>query len=84
MSRRVAPHEQGKLQGANQGLQSVAGIFAPALYGSVFAIFNDQLKDLGLPGFPFFLAAGFLLTAMLIALWAAKDARRREAVPEVT
>jgi DHA1 family tetracycline resistance protein-like MFS transporter len=79
MSRRVSPQEQGKLQGANQGLQSIAGIFAPALYGSVYAIFNDQLKELGLPGFPFFVAGGFLLTGMLIALWAATDAGRREA-----
>ncbi|MBX7249585.1 MAG: TCR/Tet family MFS transporter [Caulobacteraceae bacterium] len=79
MSRRVAPQEQGKLQGANQGLQSVAGIFAPALYGSVYALFNDQLKGLGMPGFPFFVAGAFLLTGMLIAVWAARDAGRREA-----
>ena len=59
---------------------SVAGIFAPALYGSLYAIFNDQLKGLGLPGFPFFVAGGFLLTGLLVALWAAKDAGRREAV----
>jgi len=83
MSRRVSPQEQGKLQGANQGLQSIAGIFAPALYGSVYAIFNDQLKGLGLPGFPFFLAAGFLATGMFIALWAAKGAGQRAAA-EVT
>ncbi len=80
MSRRVSPQEQGKLQGANQGLQSVAGIFAPALYGATYAIANDQLKDLHLPGFPFFIAAAFLLTGLSIALWAAKDAGRREAV----
>ena len=66
MSKRVAPTEQGKLQGANQGLQSVAGIFAPALYGSLYAIFNDQLKGLGLPGFPFFVAGGFLLTGLIV------------------
>ncbi len=80
MSRRVSPQEQGKLQGATQGMTSVAGIFAPALYGSLFAIFNDQLKSLNLPGFPFFVASGFLVCALLIALGAARDARGREAV----
>lgn len=82
MSRRVSPQEQGKLQGAVMGLTSVAGIFAPALYGSLYAIFNDQLASLGLPGFPFFVASAFLLTGMLIAVWAAKGAGRREAVAE--
>jgi DHA1 family tetracycline resistance protein-like MFS transporter len=80
MSRRVSPQEQGKLQGATTGLASVAGVFSPALYGSLYAVFNDQLASLGLPGFPFFVAAGFLVTGMLVAVWAARDAGRREAV----
>ncbi len=79
MSRRVSMTEQGKLQGANQGLTSIAGLIGPALYGSVYALFNDRWKSIGLPGAPFILSAGILLTAMLISLWAARDAGRREA-----
>jgi DHA1 family tetracycline resistance protein-like MFS transporter len=49
MSRRVSVSEQGKLQGANQGLVSIAGLIGPALYGSVYAVFNDRWKSLALP-----------------------------------
>lgn len=78
MSRRVSVSEQGKLQGANQGLVSIAGLIGPALYGSLYALFNGRWKSLGLPGAPFIVGAGVLLTAMLISLWAARDAGRRE------
>lgn len=79
MSRRVSMTEQGKLQGANQGLTSIAGLIGPGFYGSIFALFNDRWKSLDLPGAPFVFAALFLLTAMLISLWAARDAGLREA-----
>jgi DHA1 family tetracycline resistance protein-like MFS transporter len=79
MSRRVSVSEQGKLQGANQGLVSIAGLIGPALYGSIYALFDDRWKSLGLPGAPFVVGAGVLLTAMLISLWATRDAGRREA-----
>ena len=80
MSRRVAPTEQGKLQGANQGLVAISGIIGPGLYGSLYAVFNSQLAYLGLPGFPFMVSSALLLLAMLVSLWAARGAGRREAV----
>ena len=80
MTRRVGVSEQGKLQGANQGVNSIAAIFGPGLYGALYAIFNGQLAWLGLPGFPFVVSSGFLLLAFVMALSAARGAERREAV----
>jgi DHA1 family tetracycline resistance protein-like MFS transporter len=80
MSRRVGPTEQGKLQGANQGLVAIAGIIGPGLYGSLYALFNSDLSYLGLPGFPFLVSSSLLVLAMLVALRAARNAGRRETV----
>jgi DHA1 family tetracycline resistance protein-like MFS transporter len=80
MTRRVGVNEQGKLQGANQGVTSIAAIFGPGLYGTLYALFNGKLAYLGLPGFPFLVSSGFLLLAFIMAFVAAKDARAREAV----
>jgi DHA1 family tetracycline resistance protein-like MFS transporter len=78
MSRRVGVTEQGKLQGANQGVQSIALIIGPGLYGLLYWLFNNQLAYLGLPGFPFLVSSFFLLCALLLSIRAARDATRRE------
>jgi DHA1 family tetracycline resistance protein-like MFS transporter len=80
MTRRVAVTEQGKLQGANMGIMSIAAMIGPAMYGSIYALFNSDLKAFGLPGAPFLVASTLLLLAMLVSLWAAKGAGQREAV----
>jgi DHA1 family tetracycline resistance protein-like MFS transporter len=77
MSRCVTESEQGRLQGANMSLASIAGVFGPISFGGLYAVFTGPLKAWRLPGAPFLAAGATLLLAMLLALWAAGDARRR-------
>jgi len=72
MSHRVAPHEQGKLQGANGSIVSIAGLIGPVLFTRSFAHFIQTDRPWQLPGAPFFIAAGLLLVALLLALQAAQ------------
>jgi DHA1 family tetracycline resistance protein-like MFS transporter len=53
MSQRVPQHEQGKLQGANGSLQSIAGLIGPSLFTLSFAHFIDKGRAWVLPGAPF-------------------------------
>ena len=57
MTRHVGMSEQGQLQGASAALQSIAGIFAPALFTQTFAA--------TLTSFP---GAGFVLAGMMLVL----------------
>ncbi|GGY28828.1 tetracycline resistance MFS efflux pump [Rhodanobacter panaciterrae] len=69
MTHQVDPHEQGRLQGALSSLASLAGIFAPALFSNLFALFiSDHAPVQHLPGAAFVLAAALLLIAGLIAI----------------
>jgi MFS transporter, DHA1 family, tetracycline resistance protein len=72
MSKRVAAHEQGKLQGANGSITSIAGLIGPGLFTLTFAHFIDKGRAWTLPGAPFFIAAILLLLALLLALQAAR------------
>ena len=60
---RVAPTEQGRLQGANASLAGLAGIAAPAVFGFTYAWFVS-------PGHPQVPGAAFLLAAALMGLGA--------------
>ncbi len=67
MTHQVDPHEQGRLQGALSSLSSLAGIFGPALFANVFALFiSDRAPVKHLPGAAFLLAASLLATAWLL------------------
>jgi DHA1 family tetracycline resistance protein-like MFS transporter len=69
MSHQVDPHEQGRLQGALTSLASLAGIFGPALFANIFALFiSDHAPVRHLPGAAFVLAASLLFAAALIAM----------------
>ncbi|MDH4458529.1 MAG: TCR/Tet family MFS transporter [Nevskia sp.] len=68
MTQRVAPTEQGRLQGANTSIVGIAGMVAPALFTGSFAFFIGRGSALHLPGAPFLLAAS-LTFAALIAVW---------------
>jgi MFS transporter, DHA1 family, tetracycline resistance protein len=57
----VSVSEQGQLQGANASIQSICGIFAPALFTQTFAATLDRM-----PGAAFILAAAMLALAMAI------------------
>lgn len=68
MTRRVAPDQQGQLQGAANSVQSIAQLVGPFLFTLTFAYFIGTSAPLLVPGAPFFLAAVLILVAMLIAL----------------
>jgi DHA1 family tetracycline resistance protein-like MFS transporter len=67
ITHKVDPHEQGRLQGAVSSLASVAGIFGPALFTQVFALFISDHAPLQFPGAPFLMAAGMLVAGLLVA-----------------
>ncbi len=73
MTRKVAPSEQGQLQGANGAIGGVAGILAPSIFGLSFAwaVRNDAV--IHQPGLPVLIAALFLGAGFLIALRYAKS-----------
>lgn len=72
MTRRVAPHEQGQLQGANQSLTGLAAILGPVIFGATFA-WSLRHEAFQVPGLAIFLAAALLGLGFLIALWTAKS-----------
>lgn len=68
MSHQVDAHEQGRLQGALTSLASLAGIFGPALFANLFALFiSDHAPVPNLPDISFLLAAGLLVIAGVLA-----------------
>ncbi len=63
ITRQIDPTEQGRLQGALSSLQSLAGIFGPALFANLFALFiSGHAPTPHLPGIAYLLAAA--LTAL--------------------
>ena len=80
MSQRVPQHEQGKLQGANGSITSIAGLIGPGLFTLSFAHFIDKDRAWVLPGAPFFIAALLLLMALGVAVWAASAREARPAL----
>src|SRR5688572_185119 len=69
MSRRVQPHEQGKLQGANASIMGITGMFGPALFTQVFSRAIVPGGAVHLPGAPFFVAGVLVFSALLLAVW---------------
>ncbi|MEO7063590.1 MAG: TCR/Tet family MFS transporter [Dokdonella sp.] len=67
MTHQVDAHEQGRLQGALTSLASLAGIFGPALFANLFALFISDHAPLPLPGVAFVLAAILLAVAAFLA-----------------
>jgi DHA1 family tetracycline resistance protein-like MFS transporter len=70
MSQRVAPHEQGKLQGANGSISSIAGLIGPSIFTLSFAHFIVKGRAWTLPGAPFLIAAAMLLVGLILAMLA--------------
>ncbi len=74
MTHLVSASEQGRLQGANTGLTSIAGLIGPSLFAATFAFAATPAhKAQGLIGLPFFLAAALMLAAVVMA-WRATRA----------
>lgn len=72
MTRRVGPHQQGQLQGANQSLQGVASVIGPIIFGLTFAWSIRHDAVLHAPGFAIFLASAMLASAFLLSLKVAR------------
>ena len=67
MTQHVDPSEQGRLQGAISGVQSVASMIGPVLFTAVYAVFIGARSGWPLPGAPFLLAALLLATGFAVA-----------------
>jgi DHA1 family tetracycline resistance protein-like MFS transporter len=67
MTRRVAPSEQGQLQGANSSLTGIAGLIGPGLFTLTFSAFIGPARGWHLPGAPFLLAALLLAASAALA-----------------
>ena len=67
MTHRVSEREQGELQGALQSMRSITFIVGPWLFLRIFGWFIDPKNRIHLPGAPYYLAAAFLFTAMLMS-----------------
>lgn len=67
MTHRVSEREQGELQGAIGSLRSLSFLIGPGLFSWTFAFFIDPKRSFQIPGAPWFLAAGLLFIAMLLA-----------------
>lgn len=70
ITQQVDPHEQGRLQGALSSLASLAGIFGPAVFANLFALFISDHAPAHLPGIAFVLAALLLIIATVLAHYA--------------
>jgi DHA1 family tetracycline resistance protein-like MFS transporter len=72
MTRRVAPWEQGQLQGANAAIMGVTAIVGPALYLLPFAWAVRHDATLHMPGLPVLIAAALLAGGLVLALRVAR------------
>jgi MFS transporter, DHA1 family, tetracycline resistance protein len=72
MTQQVDPHEQGRLQGALSSLASLAGIFGPAVFANLFALFISDHAPVHLPGIAFLLAGVLLAGATVLASYAVR------------
>ncbi len=67
MTRRVSAQEQGRLQGAIAGLNSIAGIVGPTVFTQALAFVAARKVDGPLAGAPFLIAATLVGLAGLLA-----------------
>jgi MFS transporter, DHA1 family, tetracycline resistance protein len=67
MTRKIAPNEQGRLQGAIGSLSSVAGVIAPSIFTSTFAAVALSPTPAWYAGAAFWLAASFVAIGGIIA-----------------
>ncbi len=75
MTRKISPHEQGRLQGAIGSLNSVAGIIAPTIFAGTFAAIAVAPTPPWYAGATFWLAASFVAIGGLIA-WRSTQGER--------
>jgi len=66
MTQRVSESEQGQLQGANNSVGSIAGVFSPLFFGWVYAMSVGEDARIPFIGAAFLIAAGFLASAVVV------------------
>lgn len=81
MTRRVAPTEQGKLQGALASAIGIAGMVGPILFSQIFAWAISGGAGYDLPGAAFLVAAGLNLVALGVAWLATRTPSDRPNAP---
>jgi DHA1 family tetracycline resistance protein-like MFS transporter len=69
MTKRVAPTEQGQLQGANSSLMGIANMVGPAIFTLSYARAISPNSGFNLPGAPFLLAAVVLGVALVVSAY---------------
>ena len=74
MTRRVAPNEQGQLQGANSAMMGIASIIGPPLFLFPFAFAVRHDATLHMPGLPVLIAGALMLAAAILAYAKARPA----------
>jgi DHA1 family tetracycline resistance protein-like MFS transporter len=67
MTRRIAPTEQGRLQGAIGSIMGVTGVIGPGLFTQTFAAAIAPIRHWQVPGAAFLLAAILLAGAAVLA-----------------
>jgi DHA1 family tetracycline resistance protein-like MFS transporter len=73
-TRFVGPSDQGKLQGAQSSLGSLADMVGPLIFTQLFAAAVTARGPLHIPGAPYFLAALFVVGALAVCLPMVKSA----------
>jgi len=81
ISKAIPPNEQGLLQGALTGLQSVSAIIGPLAGAGVFAYFTSPEAPVQLPGASFFLSSLLTLLAIvpILLVWKRMPASVKQA-----
>jgi DHA1 family tetracycline resistance protein-like MFS transporter len=79
LSGSVGADEQGRMQGAVQGLNGIAIVVGPPIYGAVFAWSLRRGGELDLSGLALLVSAGFLMLAFALALGLKEQGSRGEA-----
>ncbi|WP_242107060.1 TCR/Tet family MFS transporter [Luteimonas aquatica] len=79
MTQRVSESEQGQLQGANNSVGSIAGVFSPLFFGAVYAASVGTDAPFPHPGAAFLIAALVLLVAAVLGWRVARRARDAQA-----
>ena len=78
----VAPHDQGKVQGALQSLMSLTSILAPLVFtAGLFGYFTSPGAIFQLPGAPFLLGAVMYAIAFVVLLRLFRKAPAQAAAP---
>jgi DHA1 family tetracycline resistance protein-like MFS transporter len=72
MTRRVAPNQQGQLQGANQSLAGIAAVVGPTVFGEIFAWSLRHDAALHAPGLAIYVASALLVVAFVLAFVVAR------------